>query len=157
MFNFEKHKTQNMIGYLFFKATSSALSVASFVYLSYGMHDGFFNSEISQTDYKFIAVSILTSIISIVMEYNDNNKKNPKLSIVFITPIISFSFVWLTYEYALENNYAISIALIASFIIGLLSLEIIRFLFSAEAKRKLRMRLSSLFDKRNTNDHGAIE
>jgi len=145
-----------MLGHYIYKAIYSGCTSLSFIIMAADIHaDGLFKGPLSETDLKVITLGVVTSIVTIVMEYNDSNKKNPNLSIVLLTPIICFCFVWLMYEYTMENGISVAWALILTFFVGLISLEVVRFIFLPETRKKLRAKLNGIFFKENGN--GAIE
>jgi len=136
-----------MIGKYFLKFTYTGFSSLLFVLSSAELHDGLFRGGLSEMDIKVLAIVFFTTVISIVMEHQSVTKKSTKYVIIFLTPIISFSFVWLTYEYTLENGYGTGLSLFLGFIMGLKSFAIIRILFDKESNEKLKQMIYVLWDK----------
>lgn len=136
-----------MIGKYFLKIAYTGGTSLLFAITSAEVHDGLFEGGLSKMDLKILSVVFFTTVISIVMEHQSVTKKSTKFVIIFLTPVISFSFVWLTYEYTLEHGYGTGLSLFIAFIMGLKAFAVIRILFDRESNERMKKTVYLIWDR----------
>ncbi len=87
---------------------------------------GLFDPVMTANDYKFVMIMVVSVSVALLMDLNDATSTKLTLPKATLIVLLAVLFVFFTYEYAIAKNIGIIIAMVAAFLLGVFSLDIMQ-------------------------------
>ena len=85
---------------------------------------GLFDPVMTANDYKFVMIMVVSVSVALLMDLTDKTSTKLTLPKALLIVLLAVLFVFFSYEYAIAKNIGIIIAMIAAFLLGVFSLDI---------------------------------
>ncbi|WP_167596637.1 hypothetical protein [Leeuwenhoekiella sp. ZYFB001] len=85
---------------------------------------GLLDPVLTTNDYKFILIMVVSVGVALLMDSTDKTSSKLTFPKALLIVLLAVLFVFFSYEYAIAKNIAIIIAMIAAFLLGVFSLDI---------------------------------